>query len=226
MNKFKIVVATRESTELFFKNTATGRSLALYNSPLVDLQLFEKNNAGLSHLYNMVIDESVGSSDVIIFMHDDIHIIDYYWLDKVAAGLEVFDVVGLAGNRGRQPFQPSWLFKNMNFECDHQSNLSGIVGHGTCFPPEKLSIYGAPCQPVKILDGLFLACKSEKLHLTGTRFDEKFRFHAYDLDFCRSAEKNGMTLGTWDIPVIHESQGGYDAGWKLEIDKYFEKWGN
>lgn len=226
MKKFKIVIATRESADDFLHKTATGRSLALYNSPLIDLQLFERNTSGLSYLYNLVIAEDRGDSDITIFMHDDIHLLDYYWLDKVEEGLGFFDVIGLAGNKNRSPWQPSWLFKNMSFEVDDQSNLSGVVGHGSCFPPEKLSIYGAPCQRVKILDGLFLACRSDRLKETGTMFDEKFRFHGYDLDFCRSAEKNGMTLGTWDISTIHESEGGFDSRWKTEIDKYFEKWGD
>ena len=105
-------------------------------------------------------------------------------------------------------------------------NLSGIVGHGKDFPPENISVFGAPYQEVKLMDGLFIACKSNTLIKNNIRFDQDFKFHFYDLDFCRQAEIKNLKIGTFDMPLIHQSLGNfYSEEWKTTMKKYFEKWG-
>ena len=71
-------------------------------------------------------------------------------------------------------------------------NLSGSDRAGTGYPCKDLLFYGPSMQEVDFLDGLMLACKSRVLHEKGIRFDERFDFHFYDLDFCRQAEARGM----------------------------------
>lgn len=225
--KIRFVVATRTSAQDFFTQTATGRSLAFYNPSNVELMLYADNRAGLSKVYNMALDEARADPSVMIFAHDDLHLIDFYWLDKVYQALEVFDIGGLAGNKTRVPAQPSWLFPDTSFKIGNLADLSGIVAHGRQFPPSNLSVYGAPRQQVKLLDGLMLFAHSETLVRNDLRFDERFDFHFYDLDFCREAEKRGMTLGTWDISVIHESMGNLSsASWNTGYATYLDKWGD
>ena len=106
-----------------------------------------------------------------------------------------------------------------------RANLSGSVAHGTGYPCKDLLFYGPSMQEVKLLDGLMLACKSRVLHEKGIRFDERFDFHFYDLDFCRQAEAKGMRMGTWPISVVHESSGNLKSdAWKAGYRKYLDKW--
>jgi hypothetical protein len=67
-------------------------------------------------------------------------------MNTIFNGVKFFDIVGFAGNKRRVPFQPVWAFIDEKFTWDESKNLSGIVGHGTLFPPENISVFGAPFQ--------------------------------------------------------------------------------
>ena len=76
------------------------------------------------------------------------------------------------------------------------------------------------------MDGVLLAVRSSVLRKHGLRFDERFQFHFYDLDFCRQAEQLGVSMGTWPIAVIYESGGDFgSAGWRSGLAAYVDKWG-
>jgi len=222
--RFRFVCATRESQDGFFKNTALGRSFAVFNAPYVDLVVFENNTTGLPKLYNEAIRQAAQNPAILIFIHDDIHLCDFFWSHHLINALEVYDIVGLAGNRRRVPNQPSWAFVNGEFKWD-EGNLSGVVAHGKHFPPANISSFGLPGKPVKLLDGLLLAARSETLLSQQVGFDERFDFHFYDMDFCRQAEAKNLKLGTATISVIHESGGRLGTPeWRKAYAKYLEKW--
>jgi GT2 family glycosyltransferase len=152
--------------------------------------------------------------------------LDFFWIHSIFNGLHNFGIVGIAGNKRRIPFQPSWAFIDKGFKWDDPENLSGIVGHGNTFPPENLSVFGPPFQEVKLLDGVLLAAFSETLIKKQIRFDEKFKFHFYDVDFCRQAEVHGITMGTIPLSLIHESGGNFDSdNWRNSYADYLKKWG-
>lgn len=225
--KFRFVCATRASQEEFFQKTALGRSLAVYRYPFVELRLFAGNSQGLPTVYNQAIAESAANPAVMIFVHDDVHICDFFWADRVLEGLRAFELLGLAGNRRRLPRQPAWAFVDDKFTWDAREQLSGVVGHGHAFPPANLSIFGPTGQPVKLLDGLMLWCHSRTLHEKSLRFDESFKFHFYDMDFCRQAEVAGLRMGTWPLSVIHESGGNFNSpSWREGYQHYLAKWGD
>jgi len=224
--KFRFVVATRETTKDFWSKTATGRSLSLYQAPIVELALFPENSSGLSGIYNEVIEKSKEDPAILIFAHDDLYILDFHWMNAIFNGLANFGIVGLAGNKRRVPFQPGWYFIDPTFTPDDRVNLSGVVGHGTSFPPENISVFGNPFQEVKLLDGLFLAASSEILIKNHLRFDDRFKFHFYDLDLCRQAEIRGISMGTIPLSLIHQSGGSFGSeDWKQSYQQYLQKWG-
>jgi GT2 family glycosyltransferase len=143
-----------------------------------------------------------------------------------------FDVVGVAGNRRRQAGQETWYLQPGRLRGDkiHQASwdknfLSGSIMHGT-LPDAKLSEYGPTPSPVKLLDGVLLACKAERLQSNGVRFDPALGFHLYDLDFCRAAEDAGLTLGTWPIAITHASSGESieSENWIKSCQKYLSKY--
>jgi hypothetical protein len=234
--KTRLVVATRKTEMDFFEKTATGQSLAFSRREMADfvsfnktealeLRLFPENTRGLPSVYNDAIREARSEDIILVFAHDDLHLLDYFWVNRVQQGLEKFDLIGLAGNRRRVPRQPAWAFVNTDFTWDSPEHLSGIVGQGASFPPEVLFMFGPTCQPVKLLDGLLLAIKSQTLRLNDLWFDERFDFNHYDLDLCRQIEQRGMACGTWDISVVHQSYGDFrSAAWKSSYNRYIEKW--
>jgi GT2 family glycosyltransferase len=224
--KFRFVVATRETAEDFWSKTATGISLSLYQASIIEVSLFPENSSGLPAIYNEVIEKSKDDPAILIFAHDDLHILDFHWMNTIFNGLTIFGIVGLAGNKRRVPFQPSWYFIDRELTPDDRVNLSGVVGHGTSFPPENISVFGNPFQEVKLLDGLFLAASSEILIKNHLKFDDRFKFHFYDLDFCRQAEIRGISMGTIPLSLIHQSGGNFGSeDWKQSYLKYLQKWG-
>ena len=226
--KYRIVCATRESRDGFFAGTALGRSLAIFRAPFIELTLTERNRRGLPQVYNEAIRNAARDPAVLVFVHDDVHLCDFFWPYHVFAGLRSFDIIGVAGNRRRVPRQPGWAFIDAKFTWDSTENLSGAVAHGKGFPPHNLLSYGPPGAGVKLLDGLFLAARSETLQSHQLAFDERFDFHFYDMDFCRQAETQQLHMGTWPISVIHESVGGSfgTEAWRNAYQKYLDKWGS
>ena len=223
--KFRFVVATREKAEDFATKTMTGRMLAFYNYPFVEVALYAENSTGLSTIYNIEIEKARDNPAILVFAHDDIYLTDFYWPNQILNGLKQFDVLGVAGNKKWTPGQPSWAFKEIKdgkLVWDDKENLSGIVAHGDGFPPKNFSKYGPTGQSVELLDGLILIADSKKLIEAGVRFDEQFDFHFYDLDFCRNSRKTGLVLGTWGISVIHKSGGGYGSESWGRLKKQFE----
>jgi GT2 family glycosyltransferase len=61
---------------------------------------------------------------------------------------------------------------------------------------------------------------------TGLRFDPRFDFHFYDLDFCRTARSLGLRLGTWPIAITHQGVGNYGDKWRHLYSEYIAKWGD
>ncbi len=223
--KFRFVCATRESYDDFFTRTPLGRSLAIYQAPFAEAAVFDRNSDGLPKLYNEAIRDSVNDPAILVFVHDDVHLCDFFWHVHLFAGLQHFDVLGVAGNRRRLPRQPSWRFSDESLTGEPVEYLSGLVAHGTSFPPQNLSSYGPSAQPVKLLDGVLLAVRSQTLLANEIWFDEQFDFHFYDLDFCRQAERRQLRMGTWPLSLIHESPGKFNSPvWRSAYQKYLDKW--
>ena len=223
--KVRVIISTRLTKSEFLQNSQTAKSIKYFidTSP-VQVKCYYENNIGLSEIYNKEINEAGYSSVILVFMHDDILIADYFWTKKVRDGLDQFSIVGLIGNQKRHPYQPSWRFLDLNFKVDKFDNYSGVVGHGTRFPPKILSNFGTPLKKCKIIDGLFIAVDSRTLLKTGLRFDERFKFNFYDIDFCRSAENLGLDIGTIPLSVVHESPGNFGDDWKNSYKIYINKW--
>ncbi len=223
--KIEVIAATRHSEESFWNNAALGHSLRRisFDKKIVPKITFD-NQKGLPSVYNQAI-SNADEDSYLVFIHDDVWIDDSFFSHRIIEGLNNFDIIGVAGNRRILSKQPAWLYVDDNFVWDKE-NLSGAVAHGQQ-PFGHVSFYGALPVSCELLDGVLLATRKSLLRKSNCNFDEIFKFHFYDMDFCRTARKVGLTLGTWPIAITHQSGGAFGADmWKKNYLIYKEKWKN
>lgn len=225
----EIVTASRLSEQEFWKTSALGISLRRLSSEgRISLQVALANRAGLPDVYNARISPQ-NRSEVLVFIHDDVWIDDYFLADRVLEGLATFEVIGVAGNRRRVPNQRAWAWHYVSApgRPEDRQSLSGAIAHGKT-PFGRVSSYGPAPSECELLDGVFLAARLRTLLDRSLRFDPLFDFHFYDLDFCRSARQAGLRLGTWPICLTHQSIGtAFESPqWINAYAKYLKKWGD
>ena len=217
-----LVSATRCTPEEFAR-TPLGRSAArLPSDDSARLFVAYGNHEGLPCVYNRYLKEEY-REDLVVFLHDDLWIDDIFFLIRIREALGSLDVAGLAGNQRLVEEAPAWHVLNDRMEWDRK-HLTGAVCHGkTPFGP--CSCYGPTPALAQLLDGVLLAARVSSLLDAGVRFDERFDFHFYDLDFSRQANRAGLKVGTWPIAVTHSSGGSYNTdGWRRNLALYREKW--
>lgn len=229
-----VVCATRASRMGFEQDAPLARSLPrLRRAAPLALRLHVGNAAPLAEAYNAAIDEAA-PEDVLLFVHDDVHLDDWLAPQRLHEALEHFDVVGVAGNQRRQPGQLAWYLQpprrdelgRLHHDVWDHPHLSGAVAHGEAPDASVVSFYGPSPRPVRLLDGLLLAANAGTLRRSGVRFDAALGFHFYDLDFCRAAEAAGLRLGTWPIALTHASTGASirSPAWAQAAALYQRKW--
>ena len=226
----EIVSATRLSEAEFWETAALGRSLKrLAHDTRLSSSIAFSNRLGLPVVYNSRIQAESGK-ELLVFVHDDVWIDDYFLLERVIDGLREFDVIGLAGNRRRVPNQALWAsiqtdVLDRNLPLDEAINLSGSVAHGSDPCGGSVRFYGKSPARCELMDGLFLAARKMTLTSNSLFFDPRFDFNFYDLDFCRTAAQLGLRIGTWPIAVTHQSSGNLDSKWANAYRVYLDKWG-
>jgi len=240
----RLVSATRSTEHAFWSESYLGRSLRAIPPELRPEELairFENvgdRALGLPAIYNRAI-ESASADTTLLFVHDDVFIHDPFIKARLAEGLCHAHVLGLAGSRNSDLAQPSWglSFAGEALTPRGWQNHEGLVLAGTVShahpgssdivspPPVTLSRYGEATASVDLLDGLFLAARAGELWERNVTFDERFTFHHYDLDFCRSARRKYLELMTWPILVTHGSGGDFTSeSWKASARQYLDKW--
>jgi GT2 family glycosyltransferase len=228
----RLVAASQQPEPLFWEATYLGRSLrripeSLRPQTMLALGNTGKKVRGLSDIFNLALDRTDADTN-IVFVHDDVYLNDWFLTQRVAEALQRFDVVGLAGSTNPDLSQPSWgLCFDANLNATGWQpgvQRSGAVNHFDYACP-NVSIYGPTPQPCVLLDGVFLAVRTALVKERGVRFDPRFSFHCYDIDFCRAAAEKGLRLGTWPISVTHDSGGAYNSdAFRRSARAYLDKW--
>lgn len=231
----RIVAATQNKTDTEFKMASfLGQSLGVFPSELrPELSVLLDNGGsdgmGLSEFYNSFLQPQY-RNEIVLFVHDDVYLNDWCLVYRLRRAMEHFDVVGVAGNADPDFTEPSWVlaWNTEKYPSGHQraEALSGAIGH---FSQDRtavaMSYFGPAPRACKLLDGVFIAVKVNRALETGAKFDEQFRFHFYDLDFCRTADGAGLRVGTWPIALTHGSDGAFgSAAWTSARDQYLRKW--
>lgn len=219
--------ATLTSADLFFKKTLLGQSLNMIMpvSPQLVLKLTHGSSAGLAYPYNEAI-ASAGENDAIVFVHDDVFFDDWYFIEHLSTAFDMFDVVGVCGNTARDEGQQTWWSACVDDPGTiyDSSRRCGRIRHANEHRASILD-FGPSKRAVKLLDGVFIAAKASALRRHGIRFDTRFKYHFYDLDFSRQCDAAGLRMGVWPIAMLHGSSGGYDEAWHEGRRVYFDKWG-
>jgi GT2 family glycosyltransferase len=223
----EFISATRLDKDAFWESSALGRSLRrLEPDERWVPRIAFANERGLPEIFNERI-EAQSEHDILVFVHDDVWLDDFFVTDHLVEALDEFHVVGVAGSRRRLPRQPAWLFVEVRGDelvADAPEHRSGGIAHGAdaCGVP---FFYGETPAECELIDGVFMAVRRSTLLAHRVRFDERFRFHFYDLDFCRSARALGLRIGTWPIAVTHQSSGNFTSDeWRSGFAKYLQKW--
>lgn len=228
----KLIVSATQRAKETYKNTKIFKSLSKFgidkdnpkegiiNDTTFSVRINDKlqfmtvteNKHKLSTIYNKSIQLAIDLNfDAIIFVHDDVSIQDLFFNEKIEKGLNENDIIGLAGaTRFSIDKNTPCLWHLMSQDPEKGRRFhSGSVTHPTRDGLYHTTAFGPTPQKVKLLDGLFLACKVSSLNNSGVRFDESNPCiaHFYDLDFSIEAEKAGLSLSTWPIWVVHDSPG-------------------
>ncbi len=232
MKKVRIVAATPKNQIEFRQLTLLGQSLNNFpRQSGLEITIFPNNagdrRTGLSTFYNAFLQPKY-EEEILVFIHDDVYLHDWHLVHRLNDSMERFDVVGLAGNTDPDLAEPSWALawdrKKYPRGLQPGKNLSGTVGH-LVDGRTHISHFGPAPQECYLLDGLFLAVHVKKVIDASVRFDPRFEFHFYDLDFCRQCRDKGLKIGTWPIAVTHGSRGAYNSPeWISTRDKYLQKW--
>jgi GT2 family glycosyltransferase len=193
-------------------------------SEKIELKLKTDNTTkGLSEYYNNCIDNYAKNCEYLIFVHDDVEFINMDLAYQIRQGMEKYDVLGVAGCRNPQIKEANlWHLMAAKHE------LCGFAGHNCSETGNELYVtsFGPSPSRVAFIDGVVMIVKSEKILKTKTRFDERFRFHHYDLDFSISCNLNKLKIGVWPILINHSSPGLREVTeeWKQSNEYFKQKW--
>ena len=185
----------------------------------------ETNNTtkGLSKFYNECM-ELYSHKDAIIFIHDDVDIINCDLDYQLTEAFKQYDVVGVAGC-----VNPKIIEKNLwHWMASDIKNCRGIAGHPYDEKSFHVTAFGPTPSRVAIVDGVFIAINPKKINGSGTKFDEQFTFHHYDIDFSLTCNRNGHKIGVYPILINHQSPGlkDFNQTWNDSNQKFITKWKN
>ena len=144
--------------------------------------------------------------EIICFAHEDILFETHGWGKILLNTISNNNIgaVGVAGSKYKSAFLSGWYTGNKKFDC---ANIS----HKFSNRVEKIylaSVEEAKTEEVVCHDGVFICCKKELWQLV--LFDEVNLkgFHFYDIDFSLRAAKIFNVAVTYEIDIIHVTEGG------------------
>jgi hypothetical protein len=203
MKKVVLITCTRIKNMEDFKNRPIFKSIEkltnLYSLKEFDFKICSDNKIGLSEVYNSYINNKEHINDILLFVHDDVTIKDLFLVETL--NKSPYAVTGLAGTKtANLNAPPAWHL--MSDKLDYV----GEVMH-TKEDTTWTTVFGPTKTRTLLIDGLFISINVEKIINTKARFNEKFKFHHYDLAFCFECNKSKVPVGVMPISVEHYGMG-------------------
>lgn len=192
----------------------------------LEIEVIPENREGFCVLYNRYVQKYAETDDIVVFIHDDIEIHDQFFIRKLFAAHEKYEIVGLAGASSQDYTTPKTFAWHlcMNKREDGRGFLSHMIPSavgGFGFPYVNSSYFGPTPADVVFVDGVFISFDAKKVAASGVKFNEKYTFHHYDMSACAEAKKAGLQIGVHPIFAIHHGLGEFhnDKLWnKLAIE--------
>ncbi len=190
----------------------------------IELKLKHNNSkVGLSEYYNECIEKYAQDYDYMVFVHDDVEIINMDLAYQIEKGMKVYDILGVAGC-----VNPQIKDLNLWHLMSDRQNLRGFAGHSCNETRNEFHIttFGTSPSRVAIIDGVFMAVNCKKILQKNVRFDINFMFHHYDMDFSLQCNLSKLKIGTWPILLDHSSPGlrEFTDDWKRSNEYFKNKW--
>jgi len=203
MKKVVLITCTRIKNMEDFKNRPIFKSIEkltnLYSLKEFDFKICSDNKTGLSEVYNSFINNKEHVNDILLFVHDDVTIKDLFLVETLNES--PFTVTGLAGTKtANLSAPPAWHLMSDRFD------YVGEVMH-TKEDTTWTTVFGPTKTRTLLIDGLFISINVEKIINTQARFNEKFKFHHYDLALCLECNKHKVRVGVMPISVEHYGMG-------------------
>ncbi len=192
-----------------------------------EYELLIENNSGsdkgICHVYNKLAQQA--KYEYILFIHEDICFHTLNWGSKLIDLLSKKEIglVGVSGSLYKSSYSSSWTACNQEFyrinTIQHYNGIKNPSYH--VINPDKNSY-----SEVAVIDGVFMATRSDVL--TKFRFDEILLkgFHGYDFDICMQIRSNYKIVVTHDIQIEHFSSGKMNKKWLDDIMLLHKKWKN
>jgi len=235
MKQVLLVTATKSKTLEEFKQRPLAASLELltdkrYSEPEFDFEIVKDNSSGLPEVYNRYLNEK-NKDKIVLFVHDDVEIHDLQLVEKLNES--PWDITGLAGGS-----QFKFQDKNLWHICSPRETHSGTVTHPLAKQEKNQiivdnskylsTLFGPWPQRCLVLDGLFISVDIEKALQVGWFFDERHKFHHYDIASCLSANEKKLKMGTYPIFVVHHGLGNsyLTPEWEESNSEFKKNWQN
>jgi GT2 family glycosyltransferase len=190
-----ITTDTRKLSDFETSTTGIAANVSVYHN---------EPNCGVVPALQSVYRQQKGY-DVIVFMHDDVLIYDHLsssWYEQVMA--EFCDpkvaIVGLGGASGiglpdiyKIPYRTNQLQR-----IDYRSNQEDWEIHGG---------HGLGRRDVAVVDGFFMAVRTEFLNQIDGWAGFKHNFHMYDAYLCLMAARRGWKVRCVGVKCLHRGGG-------------------
>lgn len=235
MKQVLLVTATKTKTLEEFQQRPLAQSLQTlvdkrYDDTLFDFEVVKDNTVGLPEVYNRYITEK-NKDKLLLFVHDDLEIHDLNLVEKL--NLSPWDITGLAGG-------DTFEFKDKNLWhiCSKRESQSGSVSHPLCWQEggelkvdhnkQIVTTFGPTPKRMLILDALFMCVNVERALEAQFSFDERFKFHHWDISSCLIANEKKLTMGTLPIYCLHHGLGNsfMTPEWEKSNETFKNVWQN
>lgn len=168
----------------------------------------------LAKIYNRGIADAV--YPYLVFVHEDVIFKTKGWGKILLEKLTEADcgIVGFAGSKVKFDIPSGW-------DQGNKYNVWHFYDHDRL---ADFNISGA-YTPVAVLDGFFMAVRTDVAR--ENMFDEccLSGFHCYDIDFSLAVLKNFRNYVCSNIDAAHFSSGSYNRAWyDLTMAVYYKKW--
>jgi hypothetical protein len=235
MKQVLLVTATKAKTLEEFQQRPLAPYLQTlvdrrYDDGLFDFEVVKDNSTGLPEVYNRYLTEK-NKDKLLLFVHDDLEIHDLNLVEKL--NQSPFDITGLAGGSTFELKD-----KNLWHICSKRESQSGSVSHPLCwqesgqlkvdYNSQVVAVFGPTPRRVLILDALFMCVNVEKALEAGFQFDERFKFHHWDISSCLIANEKKLKMGTLPISCLHHGLGNsfLTPEWEESNKTFKESWQN